>query len=100
MLTYKKQKNKKLLTSKKQRVYDLFAHNKRNARKEGKLDNRKYNIKAVAAICNTTITELAEKAEIKPQRLYDVSTGRRRLTGAELAKLEKVTGISADQIDA
>ena len=51
-------------------------------------------------MCGLTIPQLAEKAEIKPQRLYDVSAGRSKLKGAELLKLAKVSGVPSDQINA
>ena len=59
-----------------------------------------YSIKALAYMCGLTIPQLAEKAEIKPQRLYDVSAGRSKLKGAELLKLAKVSGVPSDQINA
>lgn len=59
---------------------------------------RQYSIKALAAICGQNIPQLAKLADIKPQRLYDVSAGRRKLTGAEVLKLAKVTGVKPEEV--
>lgn len=45
-----------------------------------------------------TIAELAQKADIKPSRLYEISAGRRRMMTRDLYKLTTVTGIKPEQI--
>lgn len=61
---------------------------------------RKYSIKALAAMCGMTIPQLADSANIKPQRLYDISAGRRKLTGAELLKLAEIANIKPEEVKA
>lgn len=61
---------------------------------------RKYSIKALAAMCGMTIPQLAETAEIKPQRLYDISAGRRKISGAELLKLAEIANVKPEEVKA
>ena len=61
---------------------------------------RKYSIKALAAMCGMTIPQLADSANIKPQRLYDISAGRRKLTGAELLKLAEIANVKPEEVKA
>ena len=56
------------------------------------------NIKALAALMNTTITGLGEMSDIKGQHLKDVSAGRATMTARDLIQLSKVTGIPCEQI--
>ena len=64
------------------------------------MTERKYSIKALAAMCDMTITELAQLAEIKPQRLYDISAGRRSISGAELLKVAKIANVKPEEVKA
>lgn len=62
--------------------------------------NRQYSIKALAAMCGMTIPQLADSANIKPQRLYDISAGRRKISGAELLKLAEIANVKPEEVKA
>lgn len=57
-----------------------------------------YTVKMLAYMNGLTIAELAQKADIKPSRLYEISAGRRRMMTRDLYKLTTVTGIKPEQI--
>lgn len=68
--------------------------------KGGTVVKRKYSIKALAAMCGMTIPQLADSANIKPQRLYDISAGRRKISGAELLKLAEIAKVKPEEVKA
>ena len=63
------------------------------------MENIKFNIKMLCAYMDCSLEALAEKAGINPQHLYDVSSGRVRMTADDIVKLSAVTGIPADKIE-
>ena len=60
------------------------------------MENRKYDIKALADINGWTISEFAEQSDISPQRMYDISCGRAIIKAAELFKIAKAAGVSPE----
>lgn len=54
----------------------------------------KFTVKTLATFCGMTITELAEKAGIKPAHLLKVSCGQARMLGDDLVRLAEATGVS------
>lgn len=63
------------------------------------MDEYTLTVKAIAANMDVTIGELAEKAGIDPSHLYDVSSGRVRMTAEDILKLSAVSGLSPKNID-
>lgn len=59
----------------------------------------KLNIKALAAMMNCTIEELAVKAEINPTHLKSVNAGRATMSAYDLIQLWKTTNVPCDQIE-
>jgi transcriptional regulator with XRE-family HTH domain len=57
-----------------------------------------FDIRALAATRGETIAELAEELGIKPQHLWDVSSGRSKLSSDDLVSLSNLTGIPVNQI--
>lgn len=57
-----------------------------------------FNIKMLAAYMQISIEALAKAVDINPQHLFDVSSGRVKLTGDDLVKLSNYTGIPAKNI--
>lgn len=62
------------------------------------MDKYKANIKSMAANLNISIGELAEKAGINVNHLYDVSAGRSKMTADDLIKLSAATGVPMENI--
>ena len=59
----------------------------------------KLNVKALAAYMNLTIRELAEKADISPDHLASVSSGRATMTARDLMHLAAVAEVSPYNIE-
>ncbi len=59
----------------------------------------KLNVKALAAYMNLTIRELAEKADISPDHLASVSSGRATMTARDLMQLAAVAEVSPYNIE-
>ncbi|WP_105302935.1 helix-turn-helix domain-containing protein [Anaerolactibacter massiliensis] len=57
------------------------------------------NIKALAAMKNMSIEELAKACEIDYNHLKQVSAGRVKMTAYDLKKLSEITGVPADNIE-
>ena len=70
-----------------------------NPKKGERMDEYTLTVKAIAANMDVTIGELAEKAGIDPSHLYDVSSGRVRMTAEDILKLSAVSGLSPKNID-
>lgn len=58
-----------------------------------------FSVKMLAALMKTSIRGLAEMADISPQHLVDVSSGRTKMTADDIVKLSKLTGVPALQIE-
>ena len=58
------------------------------------------NVKALAAMLDMSIAELAKEAEIDQNHLLSVSSGRVKMTAKDLQKLSTRTGIPAENIKA
>lgn len=58
------------------------------------------NVKALAAMLDMSITELAKEAGIDQNHLLSVSSGRVKMTAKDLQKLSTRTGIPAENIKA
>lgn len=67
--------------------------------KKKKLDFE-LNVKALAAMLDMSITELAKEAGIDQSHLLSVSSGRVKMTAKDLQKLSTRTGIPAENIKA
>lgn len=59
----------------------------------------KLNVKALAAYMNLTIRELAEKADISPEHLASVSSGRATMTARDLMHLAAAADVSPYNIE-
>ena len=55
-------------------------------------------VKAIAANMNITIGELAERAGIDSNHLYEVSAGRAKMTATDILKLAETAGLPAKNI--
>lgn len=62
------------------------------------MENLQFSVKALAALMEMTIAELAEAAGIKPQHLLDVSSGRVRMLASDAKLLSDYTNIPIEQI--
>jgi len=62
------------------------------------MEKYKVNVKAMAANLDISIGELAEKAGINANHLYDVSAGRSKMTADDLIKLSAATGVPMENI--
>lgn len=58
----------------------------------------KLNVKALAAMKNMSIEELAKAAGINPNHLREVSRGRTQMSAADLAKLAEATDVPMNMI--
>lgn len=58
------------------------------------------NVKALAAMLDMSIAELAKEAGIDQNHLLSVSSGRVKMTAKDLQKLSTRTGIPAENIKA
>lgn len=58
------------------------------------MDNVKLNVKAIAAMLNISIKELAERAGINPTHLAKVSAGQATMTAKDLMLLADTANIS------
>lgn len=56
------------------------------------------NVKALAALQNMTIEELAKACDIEPSHLRNVQNGRATMTARDLKQLSKFTGVLAINI--
>ena len=63
-------------------------------------EKKKYTVKAIAAVMDTTIEGLADQAGIAFDHLKGVSCGRLRMTADDLLKLSAVSGIDPFDIKA
>lgn len=63
------------------------------------MDNVMFNVRMLAAMMKTSISGLADMAEIKPQHLLDVSCGRTKMSADDIVKLSSLTGVPAKQIE-
>jgi transcriptional regulator with XRE-family HTH domain len=57
------------------------------------------NVRALAAMKKMTITELANACGINPNHLKQVSAGNVVMTGDDLKKLSRFTGVPSDNIE-
>ena len=62
------------------------------------LSEPKLNVRALAAMSKISIEELARRADIDPDHLKSVSSGRATMTGRDLINLAVFTGVSPFQI--
>lgn len=62
------------------------------------MENVKLNIRALAAMLKISIEELAKRADIDPNHLKSVSSGRATMTARDLIQLSIVTGVSTSNI--
>lgn len=62
------------------------------------MENVKLNIRALAAMLKISIEELAKRADIDPNHLKSVSSGRTTMTARDLIQLSIVTGVSPSNI--
>lgn len=68
-------------------------------RKEGEqMEGVMLNVKALAAMKEMTITELADACGINPNHLKQVSAGNVTMTGEDLKRLSKFTGVPGENI--
>lgn len=56
------------------------------------------NVKALAAMKGMTIVELAQACGINPNHLKQVSAGNVTMTGDDLKRLSRFTGVPGDNI--
>lgn len=63
-----------------------------------KMEELKLSVKALAAIMDMSIEELATNAHLDYTHLKSVSSGRTRMTAEDLQNLSNYTGIPADNI--
>ena len=62
------------------------------------MEDVKLNVRALAANMKISIKELAELAEIKPDRLLAISNERVPMYAKELFALSRVTGVPVENI--
>ena len=62
------------------------------------MEEVKFTVKALAAIKEVTIEELADMAGISVNHLKKVSSGAVKMTADDLINLSRVTGISPENI--
>lgn len=58
-----------------------------------------WTVRMLAAYMDLSIEGLADKAEINPAHLRNVTLGRAKITGDDIVKLSMVTGIPIDKIE-
>lgn len=63
------------------------------------MENVKLNVRALAAMLKVSIEELAKMADIEPNHLKSVSSGRTTMTARDLIQLASVTGVSVHNIE-
>ena len=63
------------------------------------MENVKLNVRALAAMLKVSIEELAKMADIEPNHLKSVSSGRASMTARDLIQLASVTGVSVHNIE-
>lgn len=63
------------------------------------MENIKLNVRALAALMKVSIEELAKMADIEPNHLKSVSSGRATMTARDLVQLAKTTGVSVHNIE-
>ena len=61
--------------------------------------SRKLNVKALAAMMEVNIAKLAEMADISPNHLMDVSSGRVKMTARDIIKLAETCNVSPHRIN-
>lgn len=57
------------------------------------MDDKKMNLRALAALMNTSIVGLAQMCGINPNHLKQVSAGNVPMKASDLKTLSKVTGV-------
>lgn len=62
------------------------------------MEDLKFTVKALAALKNISIEELANKAGISANHLRKVSSGIVRMTAEDLMNLSRVTGVPPENI--
>jgi len=62
------------------------------------MENLQFSVRALAALMDMSIVELAEKCGINPYHLKQVSAGNVTMTGEDLKRLAKFTKVPADNI--
>ena len=68
-------------------------------RKGERMEGIKLNVKALAAMMDMSIEELAKLSDINPTHLKDVSANRVKMTARDLINLSKATKVSHENID-
>lgn len=63
------------------------------------MEDKTFSIKALAALMHMTIKELAEASGINYNHLRLVSCGDVAMTGEDLMRLHKLTGVPSEQIE-
>jgi len=63
------------------------------------MENVIFTVKMLAALMKMSITELANKAQISPDHLLSVSSGRTKMTADDIVKLSDLTGIPPQNIE-
>lgn len=63
------------------------------------MEEKKLNVKALAAMMEVNIARLAEMADISPQHLMDVSCGRVKMTARDIIKLAETCSVSPHRIN-
>ena len=63
------------------------------------MEDVKFTVRMLAAHMRMNIEELAELAGISPSHLKSVSSGRAKMTGDDIVKLSKATGIPCENIE-
>ena len=62
------------------------------------MENIKLNIRAIAAMLNTSIEDLAVRCEINPNHLKQVSAGNVPMTAYDLKKISQIAKEPAENI--
>lgn len=62
------------------------------------MENLQFSVRALAALMDMSIVELAEKCGINPHHLKQVSAGNVTMTGEDLKRLANFTKVPADNI--
>ncbi len=62
------------------------------------MENLKLNVRAIAAMLNISIEDLAIRCEINPNHLKQVSAGNVPMTAYDLKKLSQIAKVPADNI--
>ena len=63
------------------------------------VENIKFTVRMMAAYMRMSIEQMAKEAGIEENHLLNVSAGRTKMTGDDVVKLSKFTGIPVQNIE-